>query len=321
VAPRARKLTPAAFCAVLLVGALGAFRFPMGSEADFENLRVGRFSQDAVVVTGNSVMKAASTCDAQPQTIAQRLASLLGRSVADRSAGGQTLHESIAYAGLALDNPHVEQIVIGVSAYQFHEWPALAVPRALFFKLLLPAIEREPLALRFFTERDSPEGQTAALRPFTYRGRDYPEYEVIKSRYFEIEKRGKTCPENDGTDRVFLEAYYDHLYAADTVDAGSVRALAALAAAAVRARKRLVVALLPVDYELMAGLRPDLPVMVRRQVSRIVTSLRAEGAAILDLSEGSANAVFADRWCACGHLAAEGRQRVAAALAQALRSQ
>jgi hypothetical protein len=293
----------------------------MGNEVDLANLAVARFTESPVLVTGNSVMTASSKCDAERRTIAELLAPLLGRPIVDRSFGGQTLHESVAYAALALDNPRVEHILLGLSAYQFQEWAEMALPRALFFKLVTPAAELEPVAARFFTERDSPEGHAASLRPFTYRGRDYPAYDVIKVRYFDVEKRLMKCPESDGSDRAFLEAYYDHLYAADALDERNVRALAGLSAAAAKAHKRLVLALLPIDYELMGGLRADLPDVVRRQVRRIVTSLRERDLAVVDLSEGAANASFADRWCACGHLALQGRQHVAETLAQALRAQ
>lgn len=271
-------------------------------------------TQAPIVVVGNSVIRGRSICDQDLRTIPAMLAEVAGAEVLDLSKGGQTLEQSANLAAVALRNPRVARVVVALSPFAFADHGGLGLQEALMFRTVNPALEAAPLAPRIVQGTLLSGAPPVSRQAFHYKGVDYPDYEGVKRTFFGAEKQAMRCPESDGANARFVEAFHAFNYVQLPVDAAAVSLLASLNALAAPQRSRLSFTMLPVDYELMARFDPDLAAAARSRTAALLARLRAQGIDVLDLSAAAPNEAFADRWCACGHLNAAGRLRVAQGL-------
>jgi hypothetical protein len=302
------------FLVCVLVIALVVFLFPLGSITDIsQSIRAMR-ATNTIVMVGNSVIDHSSKCDPDARTIAQLTAADTDKSVADISNSAQLLDESLSYAGVALRNSNVETIILPVAYYSLMDRWMPSIQRGSYLNLV--SLNPTKFDLMGNLLSSGIAGQDLSTHvPFVYRGHSYPDYNGIKTSYFQRERDTMSCPEDDGKDRTFLAAYYHHVYVDPPVLDRNIRAVESFVREAEKMGVRVEVVLLPIDYELMEALIPSEVPTVQHNVGRVVSVLSNLGVQVLDLTGIVPNAEFADRWCACGHLQINGRKRVAAALA------
>jgi hypothetical protein len=272
------------------------------------------FTKAELVVVGNSIIDHVSRCDVDRRSIAEEVSVATGRTVSDISYGGQSIEESANVAAVALRNPDVGAIVVGIAPGALQAWGELPVQDQLFYRLVnRPLVAAPPwskLGAGVISEYQ---------KPFAYKGVQYPDYAGIKKIFYEAESKAMGCPETDGRDRTFVEANYFHNYLTYPVRDDNVVLLGSLSRYASRRDKDVVVIILPVDYQALGGFDRAWPDELRQGTRGAVSALRTAGVAVVDLSEAASNDMFADRWCACGHLLETGRAVVADAVADAVR--
>lgn len=302
------------FLAIAIISSCLVFLFPIGNAADISRATQAFDATAPTVMIGNSVIDATSKCELNSHSVARILQDSLGKPVADLSGTGQLLDESLAYAGAALRNSRVKTIIMPLSVFSFTDDWTPTVQREIFLSLISPVAKREfPRGKLSLLGRDP-----TVHEPFVYNGTAYPDYNGIKVRYFQPERDAMTCPENDGPNRAFLEAYYNHIYAALPILRRNIAAVADFVSFA-RARKVDVqVVILPVDYDLMRTLDPKSALEAMNNVTSIRSGLARFGISMVDLSRAATGGDFIDRWCACGHMQYSGRVKVAHAIAEAL---
>ena len=127
---------------------------------------------------------------------------------------------------------------------------------------------------------------------FDYGGTSYPSYDLIKTKFLAEEKKHAACPEGNGHNQQFVEAFFFGSYLYHRPDLTVVRHFAELNDKA--KNKGLLVVLEAIDVEMMARFN--------RPASEIVDQK--------DWSKGCARPaspsichvlrywLFADRWCA-----------------------
>jgi hypothetical protein len=278
-----------------------------------------RSKDGTIAISGNSVLTHASRCDPKAATVAELLASdHMARPVLDMSFGGQVLDETVHYAALALRRAQITDVVAMISLFSLNDWNPLDLRRLILFKAIDPAESVQSVGDRFRSAFTLEANTPPALAAFDYRGQHYPSYDEIKARYFAAEKDRMPCPEDDGGDRNFIEAYYNHSYLGGPILEQNLAMLQGLGRDAAARGKRLHIVLLPIDYGLIESMQGDMADQIRQRAATVVTRLQQEGLSVVDLSGQVASSNFADRWCACGHLLLQGREQVSAATADAL---
>jgi hypothetical protein len=305
-------------CCMALAAVVGYF-CPFGNKTDLTvGLRAIR-TDASIAVVGNSVVDHSSKCDRVSASIPELLSVYSGMRVVDLSSSGQLLEESSAYAGIVLRNSGVTTIVVLLSYASLADNWAPSLQRASFLDVLsvgkpfpLDAVVRGAGGIRGRVLR--------AHEAFEYNGTKYPDYEGIKARYLETERAAMPCPENNGINRSFIEAYYYHLYHQAAPDDHNLAALVNLSTEARDHGKRVLIAIMPIDYELIDSLDLNKSLQLRQRVWQVVKTLRESGLEVIDSSATLPNDRFADRWCACGHLLLAGRSSVAQMLAPLLGS-
>lgn len=275
-------------------------------------------SQAPVTLVGNSAIRHHSRCDADPRGIGERLGEALGQPVVDLSDGGQTLEQGANLAAVALRARPGGTLVVPLSLFDFADWDVLPLQETLAWRTLNPALPAPPLTDRLRAGRLLQGLEPATRAAFTHRGEAYPGYESVKTRWFAAEQRAMRCPETDGQDLRFIEAFHAFQYAQLPVHAEALALLRALARQARDRGTRTLWVLMPVDLPLMAAMDPTLADAVRARLQTLRERLAEADFAVLDLSDAVPREAFADRWCACGHLLEAGRQTVAQRIAQAL---
>jgi hypothetical protein len=304
------------FLVILAAAAVLALCAPF--DAKLTPLMIRALSTQArTSIVGNSVLSHASRCDEDPRTLPQMLATDIGQPVLDLSFPGQSLDQAVNLAAIALRNPRTDVVVVPVSLFELFEWDDLSWRAYLMFRLINPAIVARSLTARLLGPED-----TATSHPiesaFSYAGRDYPDYDLLKATYFTPENAAMPCPENDGVNRDFIAANYHHMYFDFPVASDAIRMLASLGEEARRRDRSLLLVLMPIDSDLIARLDVAGAAALHDTVAHAVDALASRGLHVLDLSASVANAHFADRWCACGHLQDSGRLEVARRIGQAL---
>jgi len=299
-----------AFCAVF---------FAPIPNAGVRKLEARWWRSDArVFVTGNSVVDHASRCDGDKRTIPEMLSGVTGLPVANLSAGGQRMDESVGLAAQLLHRHSTDAVVFLVSLFAFHDRHAFDLRTQLFFRLAAGPLHSTSLVERFAAGTwDGPAIQPE-MGPYRYKDKDYPDYNQVKTEYLSREQRLMGCPEQLGVDRAFVEANYWNDYLRAPLVPANVDDVAALGGIADENQKRLVVVLMPIDLEDVRTLSPEISTQIREHAVSVADALRAKGVPLLDLSEALPADRFADRWCACGHLLQEARLDVATRVAAAL---
>lgn len=299
-----------ATCAVVL--ALAILLWPTPSSTDQVGAARAAVGRAAIKATGNSVITHRSKCDADTRTLPQMM------GAADLSFPGETLAEGLNVAGLALRRGRPGTVVLMVSLSQLAAERREDLRSALFFRLAGIPLTVNGVAARIAALEPvtaSPEREQTAFR---YAGTDYPAYDQLKTRYLLPERLAMGCPETLGRNRRFIEALYWNNYLRMPLHLPYWRDLATLAADAGRGGNRLLIVLMPVDFGDVATLNPRLDAALRARRDAALARTRAAGLPLLDLSEALPAEAFADRWCGCGHLAAQGRRTVAARIAAAM---
>ena len=304
-----RELRTGLFLSVSVAVAVAVFFAPFGNWRDAKIVSMAWTTAPPVVIGGNSVLKHISACDSDQRHIADFMSADLGVGVTDLSYGGQTLIEQVAYLGAALRNPHVRVVIAAAALSDFMPGPLPSLRRRLLFGLTSPVAGLvSPAGAGSVTEaimgRDLPVN-------FDYAGEHFPSYEYIKQKYFLVEQTNERCPEADGTNMRFVAAIYYGVLVAPELDPGAVTLVAALSRAATAHGKEFMVVIQPLDSQLVARLDPGWIDPIERKRQKLIQSLQAAGVHALDLTEKIPNGMFADRWCACGHLQQEGRSETA----------
>ena len=312
-----RSSKPARFALLALALAACVALSPLGTEADVTTAYRALTTTRPVVLVGNSVIDHVSKCDGDRRTIPDLLAADLGRPVVDFSYGGQGLAEAAVFSWAALRNPRVDHVIVPVTLFELADRPHLPFPRTAFFRLIDPGLElespREWIRMSLSDEPAVPRGES-----FSYGGRRYPDANGLGPTYEQVEKDHMPCPEHDGFDRTFVEAYYHHSYLGAPVRQEQLSLLAKLDREAKRRGKALTIVLLPIDYELIESLSKTMQAAVRQLSAEALAQARGHGVAMVDLTPLLPNEDFADRYCGCGHLLDSGRHRLARSIAAAV---
>jgi hypothetical protein len=283
--------------------------------------RAGRamFERGAsVAISGPSFIEDVSRCDADRRDLVQMLAANRGGSVSDLSYGGQTLNESINYAALAVKNPRLKKVVVALSITGFSGWDDQNLNQFMFFRMLNHTLPHESMVQRIRTGALENGHRDPWLESFEYNGRAYPDYNGIKATYFQEEHKSGTCPEQDGVNRDFIEAYYYQNYANLAPRQENFDVVSTLSASARSRGKTIYLVLMPIDFELMEQFNPLIAERAHVTIAFASKQLRLRGVNVLDLTAALPNSSFSDRWCACGHLMDQGRWKVAGLIAQAI---
>jgi hypothetical protein len=172
--------------------------------------------------------------------------------------------------------------------------------------------------------RDFMGGLTYAPKPLTvrtsFKGRVYGGYEENAALYFTKEKSAGTCPESAGSDMAFVE-YMHWLSYGQPLNVSE--GLLPFVARAQWLQQRGIAALAvlpPVNYQLIERLN-DSPVMenLRGAVTETERKLESAHVPVVNLTFALPSGVFADQWCACGHLTEQGRREYARRVAERVR--
>jgi hypothetical protein len=260
----------------------------------------------SIAVFGNSVIDALSRCDRDRRTLLEMIADASSRHSIDLSYGGQTISEELNLSSAALRAPGIDELVVFISTTSLADYDAIDLRSALFFRLF-----GTPLFSNDFLARLSRgvglTGVVHRFEPFEYKGRSYPDYDGVKNRYFVKERQYTACPERQGEDLGFIEAYYYRNLAEPNIWQQNVIDLSILAKDALDRRKRLVFVLSPINFGDMEALDPELAKAARRRRDQVLALADANNISIIDATEVAQADDFADRYCACGHLNERGR--------------
>lgn len=156
----------------------------------------------------------------------------------------------------------------------------------------------------------------ASRAAFSYQGVSYPDYEGIKREHFAREQSAMKCPEANGVDRRFIEAFHTEQYTLLPIRDQLLTLIGSLSRQAKLRDIALDVYLLPINVSLIEQFDPAMLATVRARIDRLTKTLSGYDIALNDLSGIAPLDQFADRWCACGHLLQDGRRTVAAQLSR-----
>ena len=276
--PRRHKPRPLLLTFILIFSALVAFFVPTPGLRGLNVVKqtVGAFPGPAgqIAIIGNSVVRHVSKCDADQRTIPSMISDLTGRRVLDLSEGGQSMAETLNYAGLALRIPNVSSVVLLLSPSGFGDVDVLDLRALLFFRLVSEPLAANGILSRFQRAREAPSvwlagrefGQNYA---YTYKGVPYPAYDEIKTRYFEPEQRAMGCPESAGRDKRFIESLYWNDYVRIPRQRVDLDDVSRLARAARKAAKNFLIVIMPVAFDDVRDMNPerDKPPNVARRPS------------------------------------------------------
>jgi hypothetical protein len=304
-------------CLIGLLGFVVVFLFPLPAEniRATENKWRREGTPDSTIVVGNSVIDHVSRCDADRRTIPKMLGDLTGSHIVDLSYGGQQLSESFGYALQALRTSGKGPVVFFVSTFAFHDEYTLDLWTQLYFRISGGQLHATSLLERLAAGTLVRPATPAVVAEYSYKGKTYPSYDLIKDTYFTDERRRMACPETLGYDHAFIEANYWNNYVRSNWDMVRIEDFETLAKTAFVGQRSLLVVILPVNGRDIAALSPALAEQVNQRATDIVRALRDRSVPILDLTDTQKPDRFADRWCACGHLVQSGRIDVATRVA------
>lgn len=304
---------------LLVVAVLTTFAVLFCPSVRYEDL-LALTSRQKVAIVGNSVIRTPSKCDHDTRGISSLMEEPLGAEVLDLSVGGQTLEQSIQLAGLALQNSDVRMVVLPLVLTSRLAGDGFDLQTWLFYRLADRDVASANLAQRIADRRFFAGEPPVNGAAFEFGGVGYPDYEGVKAQYFAKEHASMPCPENEGSDRRFVKAYYHFVYRAPGIRDYLMKGLEDLQKKATERRKRILFVLMPVNYDLLEELHPDLAAEMRRETIWVSKRLSTAGAEQLDLSSTVRSADFADAWCACGHMQQHARTETARSISSALGS-
>ena len=272
-------------------------------------------------MTGFSVITHYAACDTDRRSIAQLIGSDLGSRYADLSFPGQSVFEGFNFARLATRNPDIRDLVVMLSLPQLSSRERQDLRSQVFFRIVNGPSRLNSIGHRLLSLQPITAGETVEQDPWTYKNRRYPGYGELKTEYLLPEQLAQKCPEVLGQNRDFIEALYWNNYLHGPIEQDYLADLEQIAREARAADKRLLVVLLPIDFEDIATLNRDMAKAIASRRDQLLSESRGSGLDIVDLSDALPAQAYSDRWCGCGHLNQTGRQAVAARVVAALRSQ
>jgi hypothetical protein len=310
-------MTPTRFAAIAPLVAMIVLLFPYPSGGRHELVLAYRAlrGRSPVVIVGNSVVDHVSPCEPDSPDLPALLSRARHSPVTDLSWGGQSLEESLVFAELATRVPETREIYVLVPLSGFLGRWSYPLQRLAFNKLLAPSAT-EALRPRLLDPQGLfKESPLFTSDPFEFQGRRYPDYAAVKARHFEREAAARTCPEGDGSDQEFIAAYYYHTYLERSTLDLHRELIKPLAEQAARTGQRLYMVIEPVDLQRVQSLLgADSAARVRQLAAELASGLQSLGVSVVDLSDAVPNEGFADRFCACGHMQLNGRERFIHAL-------
>ena len=294
----------------LVTAALGfAVLLPVRALNHGDAARVARMASKPgrIVVLGDSVIAGYSHCDTDTASIPAMMSAELHEPVIDGSRPGGTL-------GTSLDALRVAAL-----ARSFRLAVVPVTVNGGLFRSVRPASD----AVRLWEDfvRSLVYVPSSSPPRTSFKGRAYGGYEENAAVYFRREKTASTCPEEAGTDMAFVEYMYWLSYG-QPLDTSEGYAAFAARAQWLQGRGIAMLAVLPpVNYQLIDTLN-DTPVManLRTAVARTEQQLEAARIPVVNLTFALPPSAFADQWCACGHLAEQGRHEYARRVSAKVRS-
>jgi len=303
--------------AVILLAALAIMFAPVPVDLKLAKTAATAMVGKGIAVTGNSVISHVSKCDANPVPLAAMIGPSAGRRSFDISYPGQSMPEGLNFGRIALSNRRAEAVVVFVSLAQIISGGQPDLRTQSFFRLAGGNLAVNDLGPRLRALDPIAAKLPHQLDGFEYHGVRYPPYNKLKTQYLLPERLAQGCPETIGVNRAFIEALYWNNYLNGPLIASYVDDLHKLSQSAARSGKPVMFVLLPIDFEDIRTLNPEL---MRNIAARRDELLRLARGRIEfhDLTEAVPAQGFADRWCGCGHLQESGRKIVADRVAQML---
>jgi hypothetical protein len=277
-------------------------------------------TQAPIAIAGNSSIAHVSKCDSDGRTLLEMIQDQTAEKTEGLNYNGQSFDDSIQFTSAALQNQKIKSVIVLFSLAGLQQWDQGSLQRYLFFKLLNPSLQEATLRSRVFSPAILNGEASEGFLSFRYKGVEYPEYKQMLATYFERESEDMPCPERDGKDLRFIEAYYDHNYLRYPLRAENFDLLASMAEEASRRGKQFLLVIAPIDFDLMNQLNPEMAASVRAKEGLVFQVLKRRKVNVLDLGDALRNEDFADRYCACGHMVESGRRKAAQAIADALTS-
>lgn len=274
-------------------------------------------SQGRTLLFGNSVNGTISRCDTDRRTLPVLAAADAGAPIIDLSRGGMTLGQMLQLAETGARTglqPATMVFPVSPEAGFFrsvskpHGWQAYLADNLGRLSWLAPGARADTRAM--------------PADPETYRGQHYGAYGDISRRYFPQEKAGAGCPATAGINRDFVEFMYWRNYLQSNDPLLGLDDLLPRIERLRQQKINVVFWMMPVNFGDLRALHGEAGVAkVQREIALARASLAQHGFSVLDSSDLVASAGFTDRWCACGHLAQQGRKIAATSLATWLGSQ
>jgi len=273
--------------------------------------------EPAVYLLGNSVIDHSSVCDKDHRTIAEMLGAALRRDVVDLSKGGMQLVEYGDIASLLGVRTNVEALVFPLVPDMTDEanWHRTDdIYRHLGYSALSL---KPPIRIADLVTLNRPVNIDNELQVFE--GRRFGTIKEIQTRYMSKEKAAHTCPEADSVDDTFFRFMHWRQASRSGPSPRFASELQSLHRIATDHGWPVVFVLMPLNAD-GYGRTGDARVTqrIRQTHTWMIEQLERMGADYLDLTDSAERSAFVDRWCACGHLADDGRHLVAQAIADKL---
>ena len=315
-----RGLGARGFTMVLLAVALLLLATPYPRSLDVRQLRKVHSTDASIAVTGPSTIDAYSKCDNDRRTVAEMLATATGEKVVNLSSGGQGLSDGINLAGLSGRTPSVTDVVLPISFVSTDESLFPPYRKLLMYRALAPSFNGAAAT----DIGDLWQGLSNQLprhfQGFRFENREYGDYQTLTATELSRERSLETCPEGISHNMAFTRAYYWQNYVATGHNSALVPLVARLDADLKARGKRLHVVLLPANVDLIGRFDAGWRTRVEAGERRLAADLSAQRINTIDLSAKFRQAEFIQQWCACPHLNAAGRQRLAAFIADQVRA-
>lgn len=269
-----------------------------------------------IAVVGSSVVDFVSKCDRDRRGIPRILDSIVGRPVADLALPGQSFWEGVSALEATADRTHPRIAVFVFTPVSFAK-SYLASRKIVAKGLLLDGAIghrwEKPWIGLFGDLRTAIDDSM-----LSYKGRMYGTSKMLGGAIAR-EENLSSCPEGAATDRSFLEfIHWRSLAKLDPADMDYGLVASELHHLVGRGVKPILV-LSPMPKLLFdtLGLASMGPAFQRFSDS-LRQAVRNDGIQVVDLSQDPEPGIFAQRWCACGHLNERGRALVAGKIAEAI---
>jgi hypothetical protein len=274
-------------------------------------IKANKEIQSDIIVYGNSVNKASSSCDLNQESIPEIGNYLTPMKVSDFSYGGMTITEMM-YSVLYGKRNNAKYIVIPLT-------------RFITSTSEIKRDQKTKLNLMYFLNSfkmnnniDSSQFigtlQKESLKIQFYKGVDYGDDNNIAREYLYKEKLNQICPEIVGVDSDFVEFLHYQTYMQDygVLDKSYYENITSFVKWNNERGTQVLFYFPPINFDLMVDF--DMAEVVDKigaNKVRVANLLHEAGIKVFDLSDRVPQEYFTDQWCACGHLNYDGRRLVA----------